>query len=884
MAKKKTARKMNVYSNLTHKRRVKKDARSRKRAEYMATLPKHPVKRFFYRLHPKRVFGFIFSRRGLIFGLKVFGVAALIGVLSVGALFAYYRQELDQIRPGELAKRVQTTVTKYYDRNGELLWEDMGSGNYKLVVEGDEIAEVMKQATVAIEDRDFYDHAGVSISGVTRAAVNNVRGGHVQGGSTLTQQLVKQVFFADEADERGLAGVPRKIKEMILAIEVERMYNKEQIIELYLNESPFGGRRNGVESAAQTYFNKSARELNLPEAALLAAIPNQPGLYNPYNVDGNQALITRQHRTLDVMVLENYITQEEADEAKAYPIIDSIQPEADQYQNIKAPHFVQMVRGELIRELGETTVGQGGLTVHTTLDLRIQEQAERSMDEMFDSHWPGFAGFTNGAATVMDTQSGEILAMLGSRDFRYPGFGQDNAATAFIQPGSTIKPLVFAGLFQNQGENVPNYGSGSVLADDRSMNSIYGAPLRNADGRFMGGINLRQSLALSRNVPAVKAMHITGVEESRQLIHDLGAQSYCTQGPDVQAGLSSAIGGCTIRMTDLVSGFATLAREGIYKPTSSIKEVKNSQGEVIIQRQDTEERRVVDAQVPYIISDILADDSARAGLYGRNFYGLQVPGVRTAAKTGTSDKDGKAKDIWTVSYSPAITMGVWLGNSDTRTLTNGNSSIPARIVGQVMEYAHKEVYANEGKWNPANGGDWYAQPDGIQRIGGELYPSWYNRNQNRTNDKLTFDRVSKKRATDCTPDAAKIEVDVVRYKDPITDRDAYIVPSEYNANEEDDVHDCNDSQPSISAISMSGSGPSYQIQVQVSSGTHRLSQLEVRVDGTVIDTIQINRSGTHTINYNTSDSGSKRITATIRDEAYYTGSASREFSFSSDDD
>jgi penicillin-binding protein 1A len=661
-------------------------------------------------------------------------------VLTVGALFAYYRKDLDSIRPGEISKRVQTTVTKYYDRNDVLLWEDKGDGNYKLVVDGDEISEYMKDATIAIEDRDFRKHGGISITGITRSLINNANGGSVQGGSTLTQQLVKQVFFADEAADRGLGGVPRKIKEMILSVEVERMYDKDSILDLYLNESPYGGRRNGVQSGAKTYFGVDAKDLTLPQAALLAAIPNQPGLYDPYNLAGNEALISRQHKVLDSMVEVGSITKTQADDAKKVAILDTILPASDPYKDIKAPHFVQMVRAQLERELGKTTVGRGGLTVKTTLDVRIQDKLEESMNAMFASSTPDFAGFDNGAATVEDTQTGQIIAMMGSRDFNYPGFGQDNAATAYIQPGSTIKPFVYAQLFSNQGEGKTNYGSGSVLADDTSMNAIYGAPLKNADGKYLGGINIRKSLALSRNVPAVKAMHIAGIEPTLDTIRALGNTNYCTQGADAQVGLSSAIGGCGNRQIDLVNAFASLGRMGVYKPYSTVLEVKNSQNEVIKKYKD-ESKNVLDPQVAYIIADILSDDNARSGLYGRNFYGLSVPGVKTATKTGTSDKGGQPKDIWTMSYSPALTMGVWLGNPDTRVLTNGNSSIPAKIIGQVMEYAHKDVYANEGKWSPDNGGSWYTMPSGVQKISNELYPSWYNKSQPQTGVKMTFDKV-----------------------------------------------------------------------------------------------------------------------------------------------
>ena len=857
---------LNVYANLSNKRRTKKDRESRKRAEYLASLPKHPVKRTLYRLHPKRVAKFWFSKKGGLMALKLSGVAILVGVLTVGAVFAYYRKELDQIRPDKIAERVQTTVTKYYDRNGELLWEDKGEGNYRLAVEYDDISEYVKQATIALEDKSFYDHDGVSFTGIIRSAWVNAQGGSVQGGSTLTQQLVKQVFLTDEANKRGLDGVPRKIKEVILAIEVERMYSKEDILKLYLNESPFGGRRNGIESAARTYFHKPAKELTLAESALLAAIPNQPGLYDPYNIAGHEALIARQHRALDAMVEMGFVTREEADEARKVAILDQVRPLADQLTDIKAPHFVLMVRSELERELGKAIVGRGGLTVNTTLDLRIQEKLEESMADMFSSYLPDFAGFTNGAATIEDVQTGQIVAMMGSRDFTYQGFGQDNAATAFIQPGSTIKPLVYAELMTDRGSDNQNFGAGSILADDRSMDKIYGAPLRNADGGYRGAITIRQGLGLSRNVPAVKAMHIAGVQPTLELIRELGNKHYCTQGQEVQAGLSASIGGCGTRMVDHVNAFASLARMGVYKPQSSILSVENSRGEKLKTFKE-DSKKVLDPQVAYIINDILADDNARAGLYGRNFYGLVVPGVRTAVKTGTSDRDSKAKDIWTVSYSPALAMAVWLGNSDNRVLTNGNSSIPARIIGDVMSYAHTEVYAPDGKWKS---GDWFTQPSDIQRINGEMYPSWYNKSQSMKTEKMTFDRVSQKLATDCTPDQARIELNVTAFKDPVSEQEVYIAPDGYDATEEDDVHKCGDAKPRVS-VSLSGGG--QNINVQYTRGRFPITSIIVRVDGRQIASIPGSGSGSTTVQ-NTANSGNYTVTVELVDEGYYTANDS----------
>ena len=872
------SRNLSVYSNLTRKHKTRRDADSRKKAEYLATLPKDPIKRILHRMKPKNFFGYWFSKKGGIMALKIAGVGMLMMVLTVGALFAYYRKDLDSIRPGEISKRVQTTVTKYYDRNNVLLWEDKGDGNYKLVVDGKDISKYMKDATIAIEDRDFYKHGGISISGITRSLINNANGGSVQGGSTLTQQLVKQVFFADQAADRGLGGVPRKIKEMILSVEVERMYDKDSILDLYLNESPYGGRRNGVQSGAQTYFGINAKDITLPQAALLAAIPNQPGLYDPYNVAGHEALISRQHKVLDSMVEVGSITKTQAEDAKKVAILDTIVPASDPYVGIKAPHFVQMVRAQLERELGKTTVGRGGLTVKTTLDVRIQDKLEESMNAMFASSTPAFAGFDNGAATVEDTQTGQIVAMMGSRDFNYPGFGQDNAATAYIQPGSTIKPFVYAQLFNNQGEGKANYGSGSVLSDDNSMNAIYGAQLKNADGRYMGSINIRRSLALSRNVPAVKAMHVAGIEPTLTTIRALGNTNYCTQGADAQVGLSSAIGGCGNRQIDLVNSFASLGRMGVYKPYSTVLEVKNSQNEIIKKYKD-ESKNVLDPQVAYIIADILSDDNARAGLYGRNFYGLSVPGVKTATKTGTSDKGGQPKDIWTMSYSPALTMGVWLGNPDTRILTNGNSSIPAKIIGQVMEYAHKEVYSTEGKWNAENGGDWFTMPSGVQKINGELYPSWYNKAQAQTGTKMMFDKVSKKKATNCTPDGAKIEIFVQKINDPITKKDSLIAPDGYNPNADDDIHLCGDAQPAIGNISASGK-KNVTIDVDVAAGKNPLQTVEIRVGGTIIATLPASGAGGNfKTTYTVTNEGPQTITVTVTDSVFYTATKSKDHDF-----
>ena len=867
--KKSPSKRMNLYANLAQKHKTKKDKDSRARAEYLATLPKNPVKRFFYRLHPKRLAKYWFSKRGGLMALKILGVSILLMLLLIGGMFAYFRKDLDKIRPGELAKRVQTTVTKYYDRNDNLLWEDKGTGNYQLVVESDQISDYLKKATVAIEDRDFYKHHGVSISGIMRAMLSTASRRQVQGGSTLTQQLVKQVFFADEAGDRSISGIPRKIKEIILAIEVERMYSKDQILSLYLNESPYGGRRNGAESAAQTYFGKHAKDLTLAEAALIAGIPQNPTYYNPYNTAGNKALIARQHTVLDYMAEQGVITRDESEKAKKIDILSTLKPQTEQLENIKAPHFLLMVRNQLSKELGESVVGRGGLTIKTTLDWRIQEKLENEMKSFFATGRPDAVRISNGAATIEDVQTGQVVALVGSRDFNYAGFGQDNAAVSYIQPGSTIKSLVFAQLFDKR-DNRQAYGSGTVLTDE-NIDRIYGATLRNWDNKFMGAINIRRALALSRNIPAVKAAYIIGDGSAKPVVEGIrrmGNTNYCRQEENAGGyGLGAAIGACGTKQTELVNAYATLARMGIQKDSSSVIEVKNSQGETLKKWKD-DGKQVLDSQSAYIVNDILSDRTP--GLHGW----MGVNGVRTSAKTGTSDKGSQPKDLWIVNYSPALVMGMWLGNSDTSVIGTSSSNFGMPVIRSVMEFAHTQVYAKEGKWKS---GQWYQRPNGIQTVNGELYPSWWNKRQSQSTEKITFDKVSKKKATNCTPDGAKEEIEVTKVIDPLTKKESISAPAGYDANSEDDVHKCDDTKPQIGSMSVSRSGNKYTISVDVSAGTWELAAIEITVDGKSIKSSEITSGGKQTATVEFEEAGTHTVSVTVRDSAYYTATSSGSF-------
>ncbi len=810
--------------------------------------------------------------------LKIMGVGVLLIVLLIAGLFAYYRQEIAAIRPGELAGRVQTTVTKYLDRNGEILWEDKGTGDYKLVVKSEEISEKMKQATIAIEDKDFYKHGGFSATGIIRATVNNFKGGDTQGASTLTQQLVKQVFFRDESSDRSFGGVPRKIKETILAIEVERSYNKDQILTMYLNESSYGGRRNGVQSAARTYFEKDAKDLTLAEASFLAAIPQQPGRFNPYNalVDENakKGLLARQATTLDYMAEQGFITKAEAEEAKKTSVLAAVKPETDQFKDIKAPHFVQMVKSQLEGELGKATVGAGGLTVKTTLDLRAQQIVDEAVVDLFNSHWPRTANFDNGAVTVVDVQTGQILALRGSRDYNYPDYGSVNAATSFIQPGSSVKPLVYANLFkQRQGTN---YGAGSLISDNPIPQNVYrtddGKSVQNFDFKFKGFMPVRNALAESRNIPAINAMAIPGQESAITTIHEMGDWSYCTDGIDAQVGLASAIGGCGLKQVEHANTFATLGRMGVYKPVASVLEVKNADGQVIKKWKD-EGKQVLDPQIPYILADILSDDNARSPSFGRGASGLVIPGIRTFTKTGTSNAGTKSKDLWMNSVSTKAAVSIWVGNHIPIPMSQALSTTVGPTIGTIQSRMHKEVFLPEGSWKT---GDWFTQPAGIQNltVNGrrDLFPSWFNKTQSAgTYEKITFDKISKKKATDCTPESAKEVVNVQKVTDPLTQRVSYVSPGGYDASATDDTHNCDDVKPYVTSITTK----SKKITAQVSQGTHAIQSVVFLIDGQEIGRIDGRGSGDYSLDYDVNGNG--QVIVRVTDTALYSGELTDSF-------
>ncbi len=854
-------KKSNFFTDWRERRKAKKELEARRRAEELAKLPKEPIKRFFARLHPKRVFKWWFSWRGQKAILKTIGVIILLGVITIGGLFLYYKKDLDEIRLDEMT--ISETVNTYLDRNGVVLWKDTGNENYRLVVDSEDIPEYMRQATIAIEDRNFYSHIGVDFIGLTRAVISTVTGKQVQGGSTLTQQLIKQVYFADEAASANRGGLSRKIKELILAIELERMYSKDEILTMYLNQSPYGGRRNGVESAARTYFGKSAKDLTLAESALLASIPNNPAVLNPYNTYGNDELLWRQQYTLDVMAEMGFITKEQAEEAKAVPILDTIKPESSQYADMKAPHFVLEVKKQLEDKYGISTMRAGGWTITTTIDYRAQQIAETAVKEVGAAYM--YKNNSDNLALVsVDVETSQVIAMVGSLDFYNATYGELNVTTdGIIEPGSSIKPILdYAPLFM-QREGI-NYSPGSILKDE-NIDKIYCAGaygacrMTNATNTFYGNVTIRFSLGHSLNIAAVKALYINGIEKSLDVAHALGDVTYC-EGRD-SYGLSIAIGsGCGVRMVEHANAYASLARGGSYKDLSYILEVKNSVGDVVESWTDSPATRVVDEQVAYMISSVLSDRSAR----WFNNEGFVVPDVWTATKTGTTTTANSAvtKDSLIESYSTAISTFVWNGNHDGAGMGSNTNDIVRHTVGYYMEHVHKEVYEPEGKWHY---GDQPVRPAGIQTltVNGktDIWPSWFNKEKNSgiAKEEVVFNRYNHLLATSCTQEAYKIGIEVSKITDPMTGEDSYEVPEPYNK----DVEDTCDYKPPQASLSISGSN----ILATIKKGTYSYNY-SLFIDGVEQNGISIGQSGV--VSGYTLDGTESAVKLMVTDSAGYT--------------
>lgn len=588
----------------------------------------------------------------------------IAGFLFVLGVFIFFAKDLPS--PNSVSTRAIAESTKIYDRTGEHLLYDIHGEEKRTIVPFEEIPESVKYAAIALEDQDFYSHHGIKISSIIRSALKDViKGGAAQGGSTITQQFVKKALLSDEKK------ITRKIKEVILAIEIEQKYSKDEILGMYLNQIPYGSNAYGIEAAAQTFFSKPAREINLPEAALLASLPNAPTYYSPFGLHTDE-LKMRQEMTLQKMANLGYITQDQAEEAKGFDILSEITPKRD---NISAPHFVMYVKDYLVSRYGEQLVEQGGLRVYTTLDWNMQQAAEKAVFEGAEKNVERNA--YNAALVAADPKTGQILAMVGSKDY----FGkslpegcvsgktckfepQDNVAIRDRQPGSSFKPYVYLTAFTK------GYTPETLLYDVPTNFSVDGKDYepQNYDGKFRGPLKMKEALAMSLNIPAVKTLYLAGVNESIKNAKNLGITGL--NQPE-RYGLSLVLGGGEVKLIDHVNAFGAIAAGGVHRDKVSILKIEDKDGMLLEQYSQKEGTRVIDEKYVAMLDYVMSTNDLRAPVFGSNSP-LRFDNRPVAAKTGTTNE---FRDGWTIGFAPSLVAGVWAGNNDNSSMKEGSDGV-----------------------------------------------------------------------------------------------------------------------------------------------------------------------------------------------------------------
>lgn len=624
------------------------------------------------------------NRAKLASRLAVFGFVGIVAlILFGGILFAWYAKDLP--RPDKVVRR-EGFATKIYDRNEELLY-DVFADQRRTPVSLDQIPEHLKNATVAIEDKNFYKHKGFDPTGIFRALWNIIAHRRLQGGSTLTQQLVKNALLTPQ---RTLS---RKFKEFILSIQIENKYSKDEILQMYLNESPYGGTAWGVQTAAETYFDKSVFELNLVESAILAGLPQRPSAYSPFG-DNPEAYIGRTVAVLRRMREDGYISKDQEKEAKKQ--LEQIEF-ATEGVNFRAPHFVMYVKKQLEERYGQSFVEQGGLRVYTTLDLELQEKAQEAVSEEIKR--VEYLHITNGAAIVIDPRTGEILAMVGSKNYHDPDYdGKVNVTLSLRQPGSAIKPVTYVAAFKK------GYTPATLLMDTPTTFPVISQPDYkpvNYDGKFHGPLQVRYALGNSINVPAVKMLAKVGLKEVLATAYDMGLSTLQPSAENLKRlGLSVTLGGGEIRLLEMAAAYSAFANTGLKVQPVSILKVTDKDGKVLDEYKPLSGKRVISLEQAFLISHILSDNNARLITFGGR-SALVIAGRTVAVKTGTTNDK---RDNWTVGWTPQVVVGVWVGNNDNTEMkqvasgVSGASPIWRRIIQAALD----------GK--PSLG---FAAPDGI---------------------------------------------------------------------------------------------------------------------------------------------------------------------------
>ena len=607
--------------------------------------------------------------------LPLYLTLTLIGFILLGFVFsmlafAWYAKDLPS--PGKLAQSTQNS-TVFYDREGKVLY-DMYKDKNRVPVNFNQISKYLKEATISIEDKNFYKHKGISETGIIRSFVNIILGRGLQGGSTITQQLIKTVLL----DSRRTPS--RKIKEIILAFEVERKYSKDQILEMYLNEAPYGGIYWGVGSAAKGYFDKEPKDLSLVQSAMLAGLPQNPSIFSPF-IGVKDAWKSRTKDVLRRMREDKYISADE--EQRALKQIESIKFITPNL-SINAPHFVFYLRDQIEEEYGSKIFDQG-VKIKTTLSLEVQKIAEKIVKEEL-AKLKGF-NVSNSAVVILDSQTGEILAMVGSYDFNDDKFGKFNAVLGLRQPGSAIKPITYALAFEK------GYTPSTVLMDVKTtFPQSPGQPdyvPENYDGKFRGPMQLRFTLGNSINISAVKLLAMVGIKDFLQKASDMGLESLAPSDSNLKRfGLAITLGGGETTLLDLTSSFSVFARGGTKRPVNGITEINDFSGKNIYKKPKISDQQVLSKEASFLISHILSDNNARVEIFGPSSY-LNIPGKTVAVKTGTTNDK---RDNWAVGYTNSLTVGGWSRNNDNTPMNakiasgaTGASQIWYRLLGELLK-------------------------------------------------------------------------------------------------------------------------------------------------------------------------------------------------------
>ena len=594
--------------------------------------------------------------------------------------------------PTKLASPTSFPVsTKIYDRNGKLLYDIYIEKN-RTPVKLSDLPSFIKQATIASEDKDFYKHGGFALRGMVRAVFNTIFRRKLQGGSTITQQLAKNALLTQERTLR------RKIREALLTVSIEALYSKDKILEMYLNQIPYGGTAYGIGAASQMYFGKTPDKLTLAEAALLTGLPASPTRYSPFGAHPETAK-QRQEYVLDEMVKDKFISREEAEEAKKEEL-NFVQ----RGYGIKAPHFVMFVKDQLVEKYGQQQVDQGGLRVYTTLDLEIQEMAQTAVASEVAKLKR--ENVTNGAALVTNPKTGEILAMVGSKDyFAKDVDGNFNVTTSGLrQPGSAIKPLNYALAFEKR-----ILTPASLILDIPTCFRVAGqAKLYcpdNYDNQFHGVAQVRFALGNSYNIPAVKTLALNGLENFIEQAKTMGISTF--KDPK-NYGLSLTLGGGEVKITDMATAFGVLANGGEKQNLYAIQKVEDYRGKTLEEHKTEEGQRVLSAESCYLVSHILLDNNAREAMFGASSYLIVRNHPEVSVKTGTTNDK---RDNWTIGYTPSSLVVVWVGNNNYQSMSAVASGITGAspIWNKTMRFVLEKKDKENGKVTQ----EWQAKPEGV---------------------------------------------------------------------------------------------------------------------------------------------------------------------------